>query len=142
MGAMGAIKSLAGVYMIVVGAAVAVHFIVTQFYDPALTDTALTEWRIMDPLMVAATAMAFAAATCCKLQAGSGQGEPVTRGYLEAQVGFYVSGVMLIALLWNWIGVEFVEPRNDDGLLWIIIDSTLPFLLCTAGIRLFRDAKS
>ena len=142
MGAMGAIKSLAGVYMILVGAAVAVHFIVTQFYDPALTDTALTVWRIMDPLMVAATAMAFAAATCCKLQVGGGQEEPVTRGYLEAQVGFYVSGVMLIALLWNWIGVEFVEPRNDDGLLWIIIDSTLPFLLCTAGIRLFRSAKS
>lgn len=142
MGAMGAIKSLAGLYMIIVGAAVAVHFIATQFYDPALEDTALTVWRIMDPLMVAATAMAFAAATCCKLQAGSGQGEPVTRGYLEAQVGFYVSGVMLIALLWNWIGVEFVEPRNDDGLVWIIIDSTLPFLLCTAGIRLFRSAKS
>ena len=139
---MAAIKSLAGVYMILVGAAVGVHFIVTQFYDPALTDTALTVWRIMDPLMVAATAMAFAAATCCKLQAGSGQGEPVTRGYLEAQVGFYVSGVMLIALLWNWIGVEFVEPRNDDGLLWIIIDSTLPFLLCTAGYRLFRSARS
>lgn len=142
MGAMGAIKSLAGVYMILVGAAVAVHFIATQFYDPALTDTALTVWRIMDPLMVAATAMAFAAATCCKLQAGGDQGEPVTRGYLESQVGFYVSGVMLIALLWNWIGVEFVEPRNDDSLLWIIIDSTLPFLLCTAGIRLFRNAKS
>ena len=139
---MAAIKSLAGVYMILVGVAVGVHFIVTQFYDPALTDTALTVWRIMDPLMVAAVAMAFAAATCCKLQAGGGQGEPVTRGYLEAQFGFYFSGVMLLALLWNWIGVEFVEPRNDDGLVWIVIDSTLPFLLGTAGFRLLRSARS
>ncbi len=139
---MGAVKSLAGVYMILVGAAVAVHFIVTQFYDPFLEDTALTVWRIMDPLMVAATAMAFASATCCKLRIDGGPGEPVTRGYLENQVGFYVSGVILLALLWNWIGVEFVEPRNDDGLVWIVIDSILPFLLCTAGYRLFRSARS
>ena len=139
---MGAIKSLAGVYMMLVGAAVGVHFIATQFYDPALTDTALTIWRIMDPLMVAAVAMAFATATCCKLQVGSSQGQPVTRDYLEAQIGFYVSGVMLVALLWNWIGVEFVEPRNDDGLVWIIIDSTLPFLLGTAGYRLLRNANN
>ncbi len=142
MGAMSAIKSLAGVYMVLVGAAVAVHFIATQFYDPFLEGTALTAWRIMDPLMVAAVAMAFAASTCCKLRVGGGQGQPVTREYLEAQFGFFFSGVILLALLWNWIGVEFVEPRNDDGLVWMLIDSTLPFLLCTAGYRLFRNAKS
>ena len=139
---MNAIKSLAGVYMLLVGAAVAVHFIATQLYDPYLEGTALTVWRIMDPLMVAGVAIAFATATCCKLQVGGGQGQPVTRYYLEAQFGFFFSGVLLLALLWNWIGVEFVEPRNDDGLVWIVIDSTLPFLLGATGYRLLRSGNS
>ena len=39
---MSVFKRLAAIYMLLVAAAVAVHFLVTQFYDPMLEDTALT----------------------------------------------------------------------------------------------------
>ena len=137
---MAVIKRLAGVYLLAVGVAVAVHFIATQFYDPSLEGTALTVWRVLDPLMVAAVAMVFIAAWASKRRAGSGGGEqPVTRDYLEANFGFYFSGALLLALLWNWAGVEFVEPRNDMGLVWTFIDSTLPLLAGAAGVRLLRS---
>ena len=50
---MTALKRLAAAYMLLLAAVVAVHFLVNQFYDPMLEGTALTVWRILDPLMVA-----------------------------------------------------------------------------------------
>ena len=46
---MGVVKHLAAIYLLLVAAAVAAHFLVAQFYDPMLEDTALTVWRILDP---------------------------------------------------------------------------------------------
>ncbi len=45
----------------------------------------------------------------------------------------------MLMLLWNWFGVQWAEPSNDVGLVWTLIDSTLPLLLASTGIRLLRD---
>ncbi len=137
---MSIVKRLAGVYLLLLAAAVAVHFLVTQFYDPLYEDTAFTVWRILDPFMVAGVAMALIAACCRKRQlAAGGRDQPVTREYLSANVAFYFSAALLIALLYNWFGVEFAEPQNDVGLVWYAIDTTLPVLTAATGLRLLRE---
>ena len=64
---------------------------------------------------------------------------PVSREYLSANAMFYYSAALLIALLYNWFGVEFADPPNDDGQVWILIDTTLPVLLAASGVRLLRE---
>ncbi len=137
---MGVFKRLAAVYMLLIGAAVAVHFLVTQFYDPKLEGDALTVWRILDPFMVIGVAAALIASFARKraLDAEGGE-QPVSRDYLSANAAFYFSAGLLIALLYNWFGVEFADPRNDDGQMWFLIDTTLPVLLGAVGFRLLRE---
>ena len=54
---MAMLMRLAAAYMILVGAAVAVHFLANQIYDPHLEGSSLTVWRFLDPMMVAGLAM-------------------------------------------------------------------------------------
>ena len=68
--------------------------------------------------------------------------QSLDREYLEANVTFYYSAAILLGLLWNWFGVEWVDPRNDIGLLWTLIDTTLPLLLASTGIRLLRGGPT
>ena len=137
---MSVFKRLAAAYMLLVAVAVAAHFLVTQFYDPMLEGTALTVWRVLDPLMVIGVAAALIAAFARKrtLDAGADE-QPVSREYLSANAMFYYSAALLIALLYNWFGVEFADPPNDDGQVWILIDTTLPILLAASGVRLLRE---
>ncbi len=134
---MAIILRVTGAYLILVGAAVAVHFLANQFYDPLIEGDSLTVWRILDPLMVIGLAAVVVCAWTRKRRDGSGTG--VDRAYLEANVVFYFSAALMIALLWSWFGVEWSEPRNDDGLVWIFIDSTLPVLFAATGLRLLRE---
>ena len=126
--------------MLLVAVAVAAQFLAMQLYDPMLEGTALTVWRILDPLMVIGVAAALIAAFARKrtLDAGADE-QPVSREYLSANAMFYYSAALLIALLYNWFGVEFADPRNDDGQVWILIDTTLPILLAASGVRLLRE---
>ena len=98
-----------------------------------------TAWQILDPLMVAGVVMVLLLAFGAKRRRDSdSSNRAIDREYLEANVTFYFSGVLLLALLWNWIASQWVEPAGDIGLLWIFIDATLPFLLASTGIRLLR----
>ena len=126
--------------MLLVAVAVAAHFLATQLYDPTLEDTALTVWRVLDPLMVIGVVAALIAAFARKraLDAGTDE-QSVSREYLSANVAFYYSAVLLIVLLYNWFGMEFADPPNDVALVWIWIDTTLPVLLAASGVRLLRE---
>ena len=150
---MSAIKLLAAVYMLLVAAAVAVNFIAVLFYDPPLgggwfaysdlgtisEDAGLTAWQILNPLMVAGVIMVLILAFGAKRRRDSdSSNRAIDREYLEANVTFYFSGVLLLALLWNWISSQWVVPAGYNGLLWVFIDTTLPFLLASTGIRLLR----
>ena len=136
---MSALKSLAAVYVLLVAVAVAVHFLGTQFYAPTPGGTAVTVWRVLDPLMVLGVVIVLVYAFDRKRRLAPGQ--PVDREYLEANFTFYFSAMLLLLLLWNWFGVEFVEPSNAEGLVWILIDVTFPLLMASTGIRLLREAS-
>ena len=134
------LKRLAALYLILLGIAVASHFLATQLYDPTLADSALDIWLILDPMMIVGAFIALLVAFFRKLEFGGlSYGLGVSRDYLEANLTFYLSAALLIMLTWNWFGVAFAEPPNDAALVWIFIDSVLPLLLISTGIRLMRS---
>ena len=153
---MASVKLLAALYMLLVAAAVAVNFIAVLFYDPplgggwfaysslsdpdpVLGDAGLTAWQILDPLMVAGVVMVMLLAFGAKRRRDSdSSNSTIDREYLESNVTFYFSAFLLLALLWNWIASQWVDPPADIGLLWVFIDSTLPLLLASTAIRLLR----
>ena len=153
---MAAVKILAALYLLLVAAAVAVNFIAILFYDPplgggwfaysslsdpdpVLGDGGLTAWQILNPLMVAGLIIVLILAFTAKRRRDSdSSNRAIDREYLEANVTFYFSGVLLLALLWNWIASQWAGPAAGIGLLWVFIDTTLPFLLASTGIRLLR----
>ena len=135
---MSVITRAAGLYMLLIAVAVAANFLGSQFYDPTLEGTAATAWRILDPLMVLGLAAVLINSYARKRRQNSDIDKSVTREYLEANFVFYYSAALLLALLWNWFGFQWVEPSNDVGLVWTLIDTTLPLLLASTGIRLLR----
>ena len=154
---MAAVKILAALYLLLVAAAVAVNFIAILFYDPplgggwfaysslsdpdpVLGDAGLTAWQILNPLMVAGVIMVLMLAfTAKRRRDADSANKSVDREYLEANVTFYFSVVLLLALLWNWISNEWVEPPSAMPLLWIFVDTTLPVLFGSVGVRLLRS---
>ena len=140
---MTALKRLAAGYMLLLAVAVAAHFVATQLYDPTLEGAGLTVWRILDPLMVAGVVMALIAASARKRHLDANTADrSVSREYIETNVTLYYSAGLLLVLLWNWLGIEWVDPPNDNGLVWILIDATLPLLLASTAIRLLRDGSA
>ena len=130
------VRRVVAVYMLLLAAVVAGHFLANQFYDPGLEGAARTVWQIVNPLMVAGLVMVLLAAFARKRRLDA---DPtVDREYLEANVVFYYSAALLLGLLWNWFGVEWVDPSNDVGWMWTVIDVTLPLLLASTAIRLLR----
>lgn len=136
---MAAAKILTALYLVLVGAAVAIHFIVGLFYDPDLEGTGATVWRILDPMMVAGVFIVMLLALGAKRRRDAdSENNSIDRKYFEANFTYYFSVVLLLVLLWNWISSEFVEPAQDMSLLWIFIDTTVPPLLGAVGTRLLR----
>lgn len=130
------VRRVVAVYMLLLAAVVAGHFLANQFYDPGLEGAARTVWQIVNPLMVAGLVMVLLAAFARKRRLDADPA--VDREYLEANVVFYYSAALLLGLLWNWFGVEWVDPSNDVGWMWTVIDVTLPLLLASTAIRLLR----
>ncbi len=136
---MAMLMRLAAVYLLLAGTAVAVHFVVNQLYDPLLEGDSLTVWRFLDPMMVAGLAIVMLVGFVKKGRLDPDG--PVSRAYLEANVIFYFAAALMLALLWNWFGVEFSDPLNSEPLVWVFIDSTLPLLFVSTGVRLLRKAS-
>lgn len=140
---MAAAKVVIALYLVLVGAAVAVNFIVSLFYDPATDDIAATVWRILDPMMVAGLLIVMILALRAKrLRDADSANISIDRRYLEANLTYYSSVVLLLALLWNWISSEWVEPAQDIGLLWIFVNISVSTLLSAVGTRLLRSHPS
>jgi uncharacterized membrane protein YidH (DUF202 family) len=136
---LAALKVLTALYLILIAAAVAVQFIAGLFYDPATEGAADTVWTILNPLMVAGVVIVVLMALNAKRRRDAdSDNRSIDRDYLEANVVFYFSIVLLLVLLWNWISTQWVDPPGAISLLWIFVDTTFPILLGSVGVRLLR----
>ena len=122
-----------GVYIVLVGVAIAVHFIITPFYHAG--GAPFTLWHYMNWFIAPAVLITLAASYVGKRRFDcEGSGE--MQGYLEANGLFYGSVAAAIIYYWNW--ALTLSPNNvADGQFWSVLGAALPILMVVAGIRLW-----
>ena len=134
-------RRLAGVYLAIVGAAVAVHFVLDPLiYEWAEGDGTPTLWLVLDWLMVVGLAIALVVTFGAKRAAEGGSD---LREYLVANVQFYVAAALTLLFLWNAFQISWAAgAQTPDGQVWTFIDVVLPLLFVTLGVRLWNEGKT
>ena len=95
---MGVLKRLVGVYLVGLALVVAVYFIINAFLVGSF-DVPMV-WKILDIFMFVGLALGLAFNYAYKWEAGArAAGEAVTRGYMGANVAFYVTAGVAILFL-------------------------------------------
>ena len=126
---------LIGMYLTVVGIAVAVQFVIYPLYGPS-TDAGLTIWLVLDWLMALGLLLALRTTNQRRLMDKT-EGASVCR---PADVMFYGTAILALAFFPNWFGEAFTEHVNVDAAwtVWHLIDAVLPVVFITEGRRLQR----
>ena len=133
------VKRLAGLYLAIVGAAVAVHFVIDPLiYEWAEGDGTPVLWLILDWLMVVGLAVALL--VTFEAKRGLDGGSDV-REYISANIKFYVAAALMLLLLWNGVQIGWAAgDQTPDGQVWVFIDVVLPLLFVPLGIRLWNES--
>ena len=136
---METLKRPIGIYLIAVGVAVAVHFVL----DPLIYDWKDGKtpplWLILDALMVIGLVLAIVLSCRAKRAADAMESVDV-RQYVRANVTFYVAAGLLLALLWNVVQIDWAAgDQTPDSQVWVVIDTILPLLFFSLGMRLVRE---
>lgn len=127
---------LAGLYLAVVGAAVAVQFVLYPLYGHG-TDAGITIWLVLDWFMALGLLLALYTTNQRRMtEQGDGNAS------CASAVMFYGTAILALAFFPNWFGEAFTEHANDAAAwtIWHLIDSVLPVLFIAEGRRLLRSS--
>lgn len=134
-----ALKQLVSVYLLVVGIAVAVQFIIFPFYEDHDSDLAV--WRVLDWFMAAGLLLALLGTFLRKRAFDASAGDDAHwRDYVEVNGLFYAVVALAIAFFPNWFAFEW--GSGGDSTIWHLIDTAMPILFVMVGLRLWREAKA
>ena len=127
---------LIGIYLAVVGAAVAAQFILFPLYGGS-SDAGITIWLTLDWFMAIGLVLALMT-TNQRRQMAKSDGDSCCSG---ADIMFYGTAMLALAFFPNWFGEAFTEHANVDAAwtIWHVIDSVLPVVFITEGRRLMRS---
>lgn len=131
------VKRLAGVYLAVVGAAVAIHFVLDPLlYEWEAGEGVPTAWIVLDWLMAVGLAIALYVTFMAKRAA---DGDSDLRSYLVANTKFFVAVALTLLFLWNALQIEWsAGAQTPDAQVWVFIDVVLPMLFVTVGFDLLN----
>ncbi len=141
---MTGLKRLAGAYMVVVGVAVAVYFIINNFLVNSID--VLSVWYVFDVLMAVGLGLALVFNYAHKREESESDLDgSVTRRYLEATALFHLTVVVTILFLHNWLsllalGGDSLEGNDPAWVIWAVVDTLLPITLGLTGCRLWCEA--
>ncbi len=134
---MSYVLRVAAAYVVLVGVAVAVHFIITRFYHSG--GTPFTLWHYMNWLIAPAVLVTVVASYVGK-RSMDGEGAVDLKRYLEVNTVFYGSVAAGIIYYWNW--ALSLSPGNvPDGQFWSVLGAALPILMVVVGLRLWSMPK-
>ena len=140
---MAGLKKLAGAYLIVVAAVVAVFFIINTVLAESFDFDVVTVWYVLDVLMLIGLIVALYYNFAAKREAmRPGDDEAVTRRYLEVNVLFYATVVVTILFLHNWLallalGSDSLDDNHQAWVIWAFVDTLLPITLGITGCHLW-----
>ena len=124
---------VAAAYVVLAGAAIAVHFIVTPFYHAG--DAPIMAWHYMNWFIAPAVLVTLGASYAVKRRF-DGEGSADLRRYLETNVVFYGSVAASIIYFWNWF-LSLTPGNVPDGQFWSVLGAALPILMVVAGLRVW-----
>ena len=127
---------LIGLYLVAVGVAVALQFILYPLYGNS-TDAGITIWLTLDWFMALGLVLALYT-TSRRRQADEADSGACCSS--APAVMFYGTAILALAFFPNWFGEAFTEHVNDTAAwtIWHLIDSVLPVLFVVEGRRLLR----
>ena len=131
------INRIFGVIHVVYGVAIAIAFVLwtTAFPDDL--------WWIVNILSLIVLLASLGFNFARKTAATAASGDSVTREYLESNVLFYGTIIVLLLFLYNWISIlvdgaiGFNEVPVRDA-IWVVIDIGLAIISTTTGMNLLR----
>ena len=141
---MSGFKKLVGAYLVIVGVAVAVFFIINSLLADAVDVPSL--WYVLDVLMLIGLVLALYFNYQRKRDIESGeQDASVTRSYLESNVLFYLTAGVTILFLHNWLsllanGTDSLDGNHQAWVIWAVVDTLLPLTLGVTGCRMLKDS--
>ena len=123
---------LIGLYLAVVGAAVAIQFVLYPLYGHG-TDAGITVWLVLGWFIAPGLVLALYTTNQRRMTA-TGDGNACC----SSAVMFYGTAILALAFFPNWFGEAFTEHANDAAAwtIWHLIDSVLPVLFIAEGRRL------
>lgn len=143
---MSGFKKLVGAYLVIVGVAVAVFFIINALLADAVD--VLSIWYVLDVLMLIGLVLALYFNYERKRDLESTeQDSSVTRSYLESNVLFYLTAGVTIIFLHNWLsllanGADSLDGNHQSWVIWAFVDTLLPIAFGLTGCRLWREASN
>lgn len=128
---------LIGIYLTIVGIAVAVQFILYPLYGNN-TDAGITIWLVLDWFMALGLVLSLYT-TNQRRQKGNADSESCCS---TADVMFYGTAILALAFFPNWFGEAFTQHVNEAAAwtIWHVIDSVMPVLFIAEGRRLLRSS--
>ena len=142
---MAGLKRLVGAYMVLVGVAVAVFFIINNFLVDSID--VMSVWYVLDVLMFLGLALALAFNYAHKREESERDLDgSVTRRYLDASILFYATVATTILFMHNWLSLLALGGDSLDGNdpawnIWAVVDTLVPITLGVTGCRLWSEAE-
>ncbi len=142
---MSGARGPAGVFLIAVGALVAVYFVVNPFLAENTSLDVQAVWSALDVLMAVGLVIALALNYADKGEAGrrDENGQTDLRRYLSVNAVFYATAAIAILFLHNWFsglaqGQDWLDGNHSAWVIWAIVDTILSLVFVVTGLRQLR----
>ena len=136
---MAVLKRLLAVLFVVVGAGLAVHFVL----DPVLYDWEGGQpvlWHVFDWARAVSLPLAVIVTFEAKRRTDSGAD---VRTLIRANLHFYLAVALTLLFYWNWVQVDWAAgDQTPDSQVWVFIDVVLPLVVVPLGLRLWNEAST
>ena len=139
---MDIVSKLSAVAFWLVAAAVALHFILTPFYDDATN--VYRVWDILDWFMAVVVVVALVLHCLRKHTLDRRRDDvTITREYLEVNLAVYGSAALTLWFFWNWFDALTIGPDLQSDirmLMWAFVNPLFVLICGVTGCYLWRSS--
>ena len=136
---MAVLKRPLAVLFVVVGAGLAVHFVL----DPMLYDWEGGQpvlWHVFDWARAISLPLAVIVTYEAKRRSDAEAG---VREVIEANLPLYLTVALTLLFYWNWVQVSWAAgDQTPDPQVFVFIDVVLPLVFVPLGLRLWNESSS